>query len=198
MQQADPSRVYLLRSCRSDFRAHGGYLWPSVVGAECHPERWDPSPVCGDGLHGFVNGEGGAGLADWSDAAQWIVFSAPINQVVALGPSKSKAAVARIEHVGVGDTGADRRRSCLAFLARIGRLGPAAMGVQRQGGDGSTLTGGARSTLTGGSNSILIFRWWDYVACCMRLVVGDGKLKPNTAYTVRDCAIVEVERERDA
>lgn len=154
--QTDTSRVFLLRSCSSDFTSFDGFQWPSTVGAECRPEAWNPEPECGDGLHGFVNGEGDAYLADWSDSAQWLVFSAPATEVVAVDRDKSKAAVARIEHVGVGETGADRLRSCLDYLASIGRLGPMAMGVVRQGGDDCTLTGGDYSRLTGGDYSRLM------------------------------------------
>jgi len=144
---------YLLRSCNHDFTAHGGYRWPSEVGAECRPERWDPRPVCGDGLHGFLRGEGDAGLADWSERAQWLVFSA--DEVTVIDQQKAKAAHARIEHVGQGATGQERLRDCLAFMARAGQLGSMAMGVVREGGDGSTLTGGDGSTLTGGDGSTL-------------------------------------------
>ncbi len=215
-----PERTFLLRSCKSDFTAHDGFVWPHQVGAVVHPSRWNPDAVCGDGLHGFINGEGDAGLADWSNDAQWIVFSEESEHVVKLGQDKAKARSGRIEHVGQGATGRDRLIDCLAHLERIGRCGPTAMGVMRSGGDGSTLTGGDgstltggdgstltggdrstltggdRSTLTGGENSILIFRWWDRAKNCMRLATADAdKLKPNTPYTVKDGQIVEVVKQ---
>jgi hypothetical protein len=206
---ADLNRTYLLRSCNNDFTAHGGYQWPHVVGAECRPVMWDPEAECGNGLHGFVNGEGDSSLANWGNEAQWIIFSAPSDQVTAIGPQKSKSSVARIEHVGVGGTGSDRRLSCIQYLESIGRLGLMAMGVMRQGGARSTLTGGARSTLTGGARSTLtggdgstltgggectmIFRWYDYANARWRLATADETvLKPNTPYTVKDGKIVEV------
>lgn len=184
MEQTEEGRVLLLRSCRADFTAHGGYRWPNEVGAECRPERWDPRPVCGDGLHGFLHGEGDAGLADWSETAQWLVFSAATADMVVIDSCKAKVAVARIEYVGKGENAGDRLRDCLAFMAAAGQLGALAMGVVREGGAGSTLTGGYGSTL--------IFRWYDYVAGRWRLATAEiDTLKAKTPYTVKDGKIVE-------
>ena len=206
-------RIYLLRSCNADFSsAHdGSFVWPSTVGAEVEPRAWDPTPECGNGLHGFVRGEGDSSLADWSKSAQWLVFSADPADVIDLQGRKAKVRVARVEHVGQGATGQDRRLDCLAYLDRIGRCGAAAMGVMRQGGDRSTLTGGDRSTLTGGYGSTLTggyrstltggygstltggyrstltAKWWDGTRYRITIgYVGEDGIKADKPYRLND------------
>ena len=214
------TRVYLLRFCEHDFAsAHDRtFIWPSVVGTDVHPRRWNPEPTCGDGLHGFVRGEGDASLADWSDSAQWLVFSADSADVVAIGEQKSKARVARVEHVGQGETGAARRLDCLVYLERIGQCGAFAMGVMRQGGHGSTVTGGDRSTVTGGdgstvtggygstvtggdgstvmggNHSALSVRWWDGARYRIAVAyVGEDGIEAGARYKVNAGKFVQVD-----
>ena len=183
--ETDVSRVYLLRSCNANFSSEHdrSFVWPSTVGAEVEPRAWDPTPECGNGLHGFVRGEGDSSLADWSESAQWLVFSADPADVIDLQGKKAKVRVARVEHVGQGATGQDRRLDCLAYLDRIGQCGPMAMGVMRQGGDRSTLTGGDYSTLTGGDYSTLSAKWWDGRRYRITIgYVGEGGIEAGKAY----------------
>lgn len=68
MQAADPKRVYLLRSCDHDFSNRDCFAWddeivfrwPTEIGAELRADHWTSDLSCGegDGLHGFVGGEG--------------------------------------------------------------------------------------------------------------------------------------------
>ena len=157
MQAEQPqasSTSLILRTCGAGFTAHDGFIWPSTVGATVRPVLWDPSPECGNGLHGFLYGEGSGGLADWSDTAEWIVFETPTADIVNLG-DKVKCPVAVVAHVGQGATAFDRRLDAIAFLVSRGQCGMGCIGRALTGGDGSTLTGGDGSTLTGGDRSTL-------------------------------------------
>ena len=197
-------RIYLLRSCNADFSSarDRSFVWPSTVGMEVQPCAWNPAPTCGGGLHGFVRGEGDASLADWSKTAQWLVFSADPADVVNIG-RKAKVRIARVEHVGQGAAGQDRRLDCLAYLDRLGQCGAAAMGVMRQGGYYSTLTGGDRSTLTGGDcstltggdgstltgedRSTLSARWWDGARYRITIgYVGENGIEAGKPYRLND------------
>jgi len=150
------SKALILRSCHAGFKAHGGFQWPSQVGAVVTPERWDSSAECGNGLHGFLKGEGCGSLADWSETAEWLVIEADAASVVSLNGEKVKVPRCTIAHVGQGDSAVAKRLDCLAFMVSRGQLGEAPIGrVAQSLGDGSTLTGGYRSTLTGGDGSTL-------------------------------------------
>ena len=173
----DSSKVLILRSCHAGFKAHGGFQWPCQVGAVVTPERWNSSTECGNGLHGFLKGEGCGSLADWSETAEWLVVEADTASVVNLGGEKVKVPRCTIAHVGQGDSAVAKRIDCLTFMASKGQLGEAPIGRVAQalgygstltggyrstltGGDGSTLTGGDGSTLTGGDHSTLLFKFW--------------------------------------
>ena len=147
--------VLVLRSCGAGFTAHGGFVWPSEVGATVRPERWDPTPNCGDGLHGFLHGEGDGGLADWSETAEWLVFECAPGDVVALDGKVKCGPEVTVAHIGQGATAFERRLDAIAFLVSRGQCGAGCVGRALTGGDGSTLTGGDRSTLTGGYGSTL-------------------------------------------
>ncbi len=152
----DSSKVLILRSCHAGFKARGGFQWPNQVGAVVTPARWDSSAECGNGLHGFLKGEGCGSLADWSETAEWLVIEADTTSVVNLGGEKVKVPQCVIVYVGQGDSAVAKRIDCLAFMASKGQLGEAPIGrVALALGDRSTLTGGDRSTLTGGDRSTL-------------------------------------------
>jgi len=61
----------ILRTCKADMTSYGGFKWPRS-GHVAAPD-WNPAPVCGGGLHGFLRGEGDGSLADWSSDAVWLV-----------------------------------------------------------------------------------------------------------------------------
>ena len=153
----DKSTVLILRTCHQGFLAHNDFRWPSAVGATVTPERWNPAPVCGDGLHGFLKGQGAGSLADWGPDAEWLVIEAEAASVVVLdNGAKVKVPSCVVAHVGKGATAVERRLDCLAFMQAAGQLGEAPIGrVAVDVGDRSTLTGGYRSTLTGGDRSTL-------------------------------------------
>ena len=115
------------------------------------PNQWDPSPECGNGLHGFQYGEGDSSLADWSDSAQWIVFAGDI--IVKIDDQKVKTNKATILHIGQGDNAFDRMTDCHNFMRKHNMLGNRAFYSTNTGGDNSTNTGWDNSTNTGGYSS---------------------------------------------
>ncbi len=147
--------VLVLRSCAAGFIAHGGFKWPSKVGEVVRPTKWDPTPNCGDGLHGFLHGEGDGSLADWSDSAEWLVFEVADANVVNLEGKVKCGPEVHVAHVGQGATAFDRRLDAIAFLVSRGQCGAGCVGRVLTGSYRSTLTGGYCSTLTGGDYSTL-------------------------------------------
>jgi len=143
----------ILRSCNADFTSKydPSFQWPNQIGAEVFPKSWDPYPECGNGLHGFMGGEGDSSFADWSDSAQWIVFTGDI--VVNIDNNKVKTNKATIVYIGQGDTAFDRFQDCHAFMRKHKMLGNRSFNSVNTGGDDSTNTGGNNSTNTGGDYS---------------------------------------------
>ena len=185
--------VLVLRSCGAGFTAHGGFVWPSAIGAKVRPERWDPTPNCGDGLHGFLHGEGDGGLADWSETAEWLVFECAPSDVVALDGKVKCGPEVTIAHVGQGATAFERRLDAIAFLVSRGQCGAGCIGRMLTGGDGSTLTGGYGSTLTGGHRSTLLLKWWDDSRGQYRrkmVTVGDDDVAAGVAYRLTDAGVL--------
>jgi len=76
---------FLLKTVHADGAAWGGFQWPLDEGAEVIAPDWDPTPVCGGGLHGLLNGAGNGSLINWSTDAVWIVAEIPDGETVVDG-----------------------------------------------------------------------------------------------------------------
>ena len=80
---SDSEYVLVLRTCDQDHRSYGGFQWPELGPVEC-PD-WNPSPVCGGGLHGLLWGAGDWTLVDISPDAVWKVVRVLESEIVDLG-----------------------------------------------------------------------------------------------------------------
>ena len=179
------SDVLVLRTCRSDMTSHGGFKWPRRGKVEA-PD-FKPTKACGNGLHGFLWGEGDAGLADWSADANWLVVKVDSADIIDLG---SKVKFPRGSVVCCGD-----RKKATDYLVSRAPRETACMGAFVTGGDGSTVTGGYRSTVTGGyrstvtggDGSTLSVKWWDGARYRIAVAyVGEDGIKADTPYRVVD------------
>jgi len=96
------TEVLILKCVSPDGTTYRGFKWPLEVGAEVHPDTWDPSPNCGEGLHGWPWGFGlGDGKdPDWS--GKWIVFGSNPADIIGNLESqrKCKAKVGIVRFVG--------------------------------------------------------------------------------------------------
>jgi hypothetical protein len=86
-----------LRTCKPDLTSYGGFQWPASGKVEA-PD-WDPSPECGGGLHGLLNGQGDASLLDWSPDAVWVV-ARPGRLLVDINGDKVKCKTATVIYSG--------------------------------------------------------------------------------------------------
>ena len=84
--------VLVLRTCNKDLTSYGYFQWPKSGPVECPPPdpnnpkvHWDPTPKCGNGLHGFLWGEGDGFLASRSPFALWLVIEVLESDIVDLG-----------------------------------------------------------------------------------------------------------------
>ena len=140
-----PDHTLMLRTCtrQSDGRltSYDGFEWPSLGPVECpdadpaYPLRhWDPTPECGNGLHGFLRGCGDGGLASWGADAVWLVVEIFASDVVNLN-GKVKVPRGRVLHAG-------KREDALALMRSLGHLDDGHIGGTATAGDGGTATAG--------------------------------------------------------
>ena len=195
---------FLLKTVKADGTARGGFQWPLDEGAEVTAPDWDPTPVCGGGLHGLLNGAGNGGLINWSTDAVWIVAEIPDDETVVDLDGNVKVRRCIVRHVG-------DKTSAPEFLAAHGHTEGVVYGTATAGDYGTatagnrgtatagyrgTATAGDSGTATAGERGTIIIAWWDSELGRRRWVVGevgiDG-IVADTPYRVVDGALVEVE-----
>ncbi|MEX5343068.1 hypothetical protein [Pseudomonas sp. I2] len=154
-----PETVLVLRTCYADLTSHGGFQWPNEVGAIVTAPDWRNDNECGHGLHGWLFGQGDAGVSDSirRQDAKWLVVEVALQDVVALG-GKVKFPSCTIRHIGDKQSATEYLLEHEPRAASVAVIGSTLTGGNRStltGGYGSTLTGGYGSTLTGGDGSTL-------------------------------------------
>ena len=143
----------ILRTCSADMQSYGGFQWPRS-GPVAAPD-WKPAPKCGNGLHGFLRGEGDGSLADWDSNAMWLV--AEVETFVDLG-GKVKFPNAEVIFVGTRlETTAlvkARYPDAVVIGANVavgeGRVAVVGYHGTATAGDHGTATAGYRGTATAG------------------------------------------------
>ncbi len=149
--------VLVLRSSRAGGLSHSGFRWPMEVGAVVVAPDWDPSPVCGGGLHGWLWGEGDGHLACTAETAVWHVLEVDASLIVELG-GKVKFPRATVAFCGTLDEAVawlqERApgRAVVFGTATAGDDGTATAGYSgtATAGDDGTATAGYRGTATAG------------------------------------------------
>jgi hypothetical protein len=204
-------KAYILRQCAPDMTSHRGFKWPES--GEVSAPDWKATAGCGNGLHGFLWGEGDGSLANYSPKNKWLVaeidewidlggkVKSPRANVVFCGTMHDAAAEirrlgARGAVIGSTNTGGNRSTNTGGFRSTntVGDYSANTGGDYSKnfGGDHSTNTGGFRSTNTGGIGStntggigsILQWRVWDGERDRMLTAyVGEDGIKHNVAYT---------------
>ena len=163
-------KALVLKTVNADMTAHGGFVWPKSGLVEA-PD-WEPTKECGKGLHGALWGEGDGTLLDFSSDAKWLVFEA--DEYIDLG---GKVKSPRGEVVFCGD-----RKSATDYIIEHGARG-AVIGAVISAGDRGTATAGDRGTATAGDGGRIIIDWYDGKRIRTAVgYVGEGGIKPNTAY----------------
>ena len=174
-----------LRTVDAQHRSHGGFQWPTSVGAEVVAPDWDPRPVCGNGLHGLRWGEGRAELLSLAPTAVWQVVEAADVDAVDLG-GKHKFSRCVLRYIG------DRAGAAAYILANGGAGRACAYAVVTAGDDGTATAGvggaataGVGGTATAGAGGTIVIAWVD--AGRRRLAVGyvgEAGIEAGVAYAL--------------
>jgi len=175
------SAVLIMRSCGPDLRSHNDFQWPEA-GPVSAPD-WQATKECGNGLHGFLWGEGDHNLANLAADAKWLVVETDGDKVIDLG-GKVKFPAGIVVYCGDSPSAA-------AYIQANGGAGKKVMCSTLTGGYGSTLTGGDGSTLTGGDGSCLLILFWNGKSYKARIAQvkdedGYGQLEPNQPYKLNE------------
>src|SRR6202142_1554038 len=135
-------RVLVLRTCAAVMTSKNGFKWPEKGAVKCHD--WLPTAECGNGLHGFLWGEGAGELANWAADAKWLVVSVLEKEIVHID-RKVKFPRGNVVFCGGRKSATDY----IAARAPGGRT-PAIIGHFAVSGDCGTSTSGYGGTSTSG------------------------------------------------
>jgi hypothetical protein len=91
--------VLVLRTCGPTGKSFNGFKWPLEVGATVECADWKPTKICGNGLHGLLNGEGDWGMLDWDVSAKVLILEVDAASVVDIG-DKVKFPRAVVKQIG--------------------------------------------------------------------------------------------------
>ena len=161
----------VLRVCRPNYTSLDGFTWPAEIGAEVSAPDWEKTNECGNGLHGWLYGQGDhSGVPYWQEAdAKWLVLEVPSAEIIKLdGKCKFPRAVVRF--IGTKPDAADYiaanepRAANVAIIGAcktvgdketvlVGPLGTATAGYRgtATAGESATATAGNYGTATAGN-----------------------------------------------
>ena len=208
-KNAAPATSLVLRVCRPDYTSHSGFSWPSEIGVEVAAPDWKKNKECGNGLHGWLYGQGDHSCVSYweDDEAKWMVLEVPSSEIVMLG-GKCKFPSAKVRYIGTRSAAADFIianepkalnvaviGACLKVgdseVVQVGNLGTATAGYRgtATAGESGTATAGNYGTATAGEGGEIRIQWWDSKAQRYRTkigYVGEDGIKADTAYKLSD------------
>jgi len=145
--------VLVLRLCAADMSSHGGFTWPKMGHVEA-PD-WKPTVECGNGLHGWLWGDGDYSAAHWTSDSKWLIVEVLAKDVVYLG-GKVKFPAGEVVHCGDQKSATKYLRANLPPEKRdvkiIGGTAIAGYRGTATAGDRGTATAGDRGTATAGDS----------------------------------------------
>jgi hypothetical protein len=167
-----PGEILVLRTCSPDGTSYGGFRWPLTGPVEC-PD-WEPTDLCGHGLHGLPWGVGATHLLSWVGNNGWVVrVDTHADYRAGAGDLTNKCKF----RAGVVVLAAASREECVALIQRYAppglpiNWGTATAGYQgtatagdwgtATAGYGGTATAGDQGTATAGDWGIVAILHWD-------------------------------------
>ncbi len=147
MKKTTKDTVLVLRTCSANMTSHGGFKWPKR-GPVSAPD-WLDNYECGNGLHGWLWGEGDGSLGHVdTPKAKWLVvrvLASEIRHGAGHLLGKCKFPRGYVVHCGT-------RKSATEYIMRHGASGKAVIGSTVTAGDYGIATAGDYGTATAGCN----------------------------------------------
>jgi hypothetical protein len=155
----DKQTALVLRCCKFDMSSKNGFVWPGVGGVAT-AQDWIDNNECGNGLHGWLYGQGDHRTSDYFSMvdAKWLVVKVALADVRILG-GKCKFPSGEVVFVGSRSEAAKyiiENEPQTANVAVIGAVLECGYNGVVQGGALSVLTGGNYATMTGGDSATMI------------------------------------------
>ena len=143
-----PATSLVLRCCAADMSSRNGFIWPGVGGISTAPD-WVDNSDCGNGLHGWLYGQGDHTTSRFINQAdaKWLVVEVASNDIRMLG-GKCKFPSGKVVFVGGKKEAAD-----YIIEHEPNAKNVAVIGAVLECGDEGVLQGGALSVLTGGDSA---------------------------------------------
>ena len=153
VKKVKKSTSLVLRCCRSDMSSKNGFVWPGVGETAISPD-WKDNNECGNGLHGWLHGQGDHSTSDFATDpdAKWLVVQVEDDTTRMLG-GKCKFPSGKVVFVGSKSDAADyivEHEPKAKNVAVIGRVVRAGDGEQVFVGSLGTATAGNYGTATAG------------------------------------------------
>ena len=189
----------VLRCCRADMTSYGGFVWKKK-GVVKAPD-WKKNRDCGNGLRGWLSGQGHYDAWSASSDDLWMVVAVKTKDIIDLN-GKVKFPAARVLYVGKREIATGLIVAhCPASKVIYGTVTAGDYGTATAGyggtataGYGGTATAGEGGTATAGEGGILQIKAWD--ALRYRIIigyVGENGLVAGTQYKLDEHAqFVEV------
>ena len=198
--------VFVLKSVNADLTAYNNFQWKESGIVTC--EDWNPEPKCGNGLHGFLWGEGDGNLANWNKDAKWLVLEVENDSIVEL-VGKVKFPSCNVVFCGTRKDATDfiiqngAKGSVIGSYVTSGDFGTSTSGDNgtstsgnwgtstsgdvgtSTSGDKGTSTSGHYGTSTSGDKGTLIIKYWDKINKRSKVAtayVGEDGIEPNVPY----------------
>ncbi len=136
----------VLRVCSPDMASSHGFQWPSEIGAVVRAPDWIATPQCGNGLHGWLYGQGDLFCVDYwrNEHAKWLVLEVPSEEII-VWEGKCKFPRARVRFIG------NKEAAAAFIIANEPRAEPEkVIGARITAGDLGTATAGDLGTATAG------------------------------------------------
>ena len=179
------TEVLVLRACRADLTSRNGFSWKNK---HVKAPDWSPSPTCGQGLHGWLNGQGDATVWVHEPGDKWLILAVKKSAVVDLR-GKVKFPSARKLFVGTCAEAATLLASLLPGVPVMYATATAGYKGTATAGDSGTATAGDSGTATAGNYGTIQIKWWDSNASRYRIAtayVGEDGIEAGTAYKLDD------------
>ncbi len=209
----NPENYLILRCCKPDGTSYGDFKWPLEVGAVVTAPDWDPEPVCGGGLHGWLNGSGDITACSWWNDVESVWLVLETETIVDLA-SKVKTPLCVVRFVGTRQDACNwlskYRLGVMFSQVAAGDYGTATAGNYRTAtagdygtatagnygtataGDYGTATAGNDGTATAGDNGIIQIRHWDVDRYRITTgYVGENGIKANVPYVIKEGRLVK-------
>ena len=165
--------VLIMRTVDANRQSRGGFQYPPV-GQMVEATDWSPRAECGNGLHGWLWGEGDGSLGEFGGGHQVLVLRARADETVQIGADKVKCRRGRVVYCGSA-AGAVQVLHKHLPKDKQGKWRPIC----------GQASAGYLGQASAGYKGIVVLRHWDAAADRWRLVVGyvgeDG-IKPDTFY----------------